>query len=331
MRAIHMTAPGGPEVLHAVTVDAPVISSPTQIKVRIRAAGINPVDAKVRSRALFYGAQPPAIIGCDLAGEVVAIGNAVTRFQIGDAIWACHGGLGREPGNYAEYTVLEQDRAEHKPTTTDFAHAAAGPLVLITAWEALFDQAGLQAGQSVLIHAAAGGVGHVAVQLAKIRGARVLATVGNDANADFVRGLGADEVVNYHSDDLAAAVADFTGGNGVDVCLDTVGPSTFRTSIPLIAHYGCLVTLLDPGSDLALGEARMRNLRIAFTLMLTPMLCDLADALAHHGEILRQCAQWIDAGQLKIHVSQRYPLEQAAAAHAAIETGHTRGKLVLET
>jgi len=330
MRAIEMTATGGPEVLRLNSqADEPQIVSPTQIKVRLRAAGVNPIDTKICARGLFYGAQPPAILGCDGAGEVVAVGDQVTRFHVGDAVWFCHGGLGREPGNYAEYTVLQQAEAEHKPATLDFTHAAAAPLVLITAWEALFDQADLAAGENLLVHAGAGGVGHVAIQLAKAHGARVITTAGSPGNADFVRSLGADEVIDYHAQDLAQAVHELTGGKGVEVCLDTIGAGVFRDSIGAMAPYGRLVTLLDPGTDLDLSQARSKNLKIAFTLMLTPMLADLAAARAHHGEILAECARLVDGGQLHIHVSREYPLEQAAEAHAAIAGGHTRGKLVL--
>jgi NADPH2:quinone reductase len=329
MKAIVMTAAGAPEVLQLQDVAEPIITRPTQIKVRLKAAGINPIDTKVRARGLFYGAQPPAILGCDGAGEVVEIGSAVRRFQVGDSVWFCHGGLGREPGNYAEYTVLEETEAEFKPGTADWPEAAAAPLVLITAWEALFDRGGLEEGQSVLIHAGAGGVGHVAIQLAKARGADVITTVSNDAKAAFVRALGADAVINYREQDLVAEVMRLTEGRGVDLAFDTVGPAVFEQTIPAVAHYGTLVTILEP-SGVALSEARMRNLTIAFTLMLTPMLRDLAEAREHHGEILRVCGEWMDADRLKLHVSERFPLAEAAAAHRLIGQGHVQGKLILE-
>lgn len=332
MHAIEMTAAGTPGVLRLNQQAAePQLATATQIKVRLRAAGVNPIDTKIRSRGLFYGAQPPAILGCDGAGEVVAIGDRVDRFKVGDEVWFCHGGLGREQGNYAQYTVVEQAQAEFKPDSLDFAHAAAAPLVLITAWEAMFDQAHLDSDETVLIHAGAGGVGHVAIQLAKAAGARVITTVGNPGNADFVRELGADEVIDYHAQDVAQRARELTGGHGVAVCLDTVGPQVFRQSIGAMAPYGRLVTLIDPGSDLDLSQARSKNLQISFTLMLTPMLLDLAGPRMHHGEILRECAELADSGDLDIHVSHIYPLAEAAQAHHAIETGHTRGKLVLTT
>jgi len=236
MQSIEMTATGSADVLRLNTqASEPQIERSTQIKVRLEAAGVNPIDTKVRTRGLFYSAEPPAILGCDGAGEVVAVGAQVDRFKVGDKVWFCHGGLGREPGNYAQFTVLEQAEAELKPASLDFSEAAAAPLVLITAWEALFDQARLSAGETVLIHAAAGGVGHVAVQLAKQHGARVIATVGNEENATFVRQLGADEVIDYRQQRLLEQVMAMTDGKGVQVGFDTVGPSVFRDTIPAMS------------------------------------------------------------------------------------------------
>ncbi|WP_133718012.1 zinc-dependent alcohol dehydrogenase family protein [Methylocaldum gracile] len=329
MKAILMTQPGLPDLLELRDIEEPSITEPSQIKVRLRAAGVNPVDTKIRRNGLFYPNPLPAVLGCDGAGEVVEIGGAVSRFNIGDSVWFCHGGLGGDQGNYAEYTVLDERWAAPMPQSLDFEHAAAAPLVLITAWGALYDRGRLQAGQTVLIHAAAGGVGHVAVQLAKLRDARVLATVGSAEKAELAKNWGADAAIDYRQEDFAQRVNELTDGQGADLVIDTVGPDVFRHSIDCTAHFGDLVTLLDPG-EISLQEARMRNLRIGFELMLTPMLRNLHEARDHHVEILQQCGEWIDQGVLDIHVSQVLPLEKAAAAHALIETGHTTGKIVLK-
>ena len=152
MKAMVMTAAGGPEVLELRDIPEPAIARPTQIKVRLRAAGVNPVDTKIRSRGLLVaGAELPAVLGCDGAGEVVAVGPLVTRFRVGDAVWFCHGGLGREQGNYAEYRVIEEWLAERVPAGLGFEEAAAAPLVLITAWEALCGRCCLQEAQTVLV------------------------------------------------------------------------------------------------------------------------------------------------------------------------------------
>jgi NADPH2:quinone reductase len=328
MKAIMMTAVGNPDVLELHDIDEPEISTATQVKVRLKAAGVNPVDTKIRHSGLLYDHPLPAVLGCDGAGEVIETGSAVSQFKPGDKVWFCHGGLGREQGNYAEYTVLDQRWVSLMPQTCSFAEAAALPLVLITAWGGLFDRGGLQAGQTVLIHAGAGGVGHVAIQLAKLKGARVLATVRSEQKAEFVKAMGADEAILYTQDGLADAVNELTGGKGADLVFDTVGAEVFKASIPATAHFGRLVTLLDPG-ELSLAEARMRNLLIGFELMLTPMLRDLPEARDKHVEILKQCAQWVDSGLLKTHISKQLPLAEAAKAHELIETGHSTGKIVL--
>ena len=330
MKAIEMRESGGPEVLELVERPMPTLSSPSGVLVRLKAAGVNPVDTKIRSRGTLIPPGLPAVLGCDGAGVVEAVGDAVTRFKPGDAVWFCHGGLGGPEGNYAQYALVDESLAERRPERLDFVQAAAAPLVLIPAWEALYDRANLSAGKSVLIHAGAGGVGHVAIQLARLAGARVAATVSTPEKAELAHALGAEYTINYRDEDLVEAVMDWTEGQGVDVVLDTVGPAVFRASIPAMAPYGDLVTILDPGTDIDFTEARSLNLRVSFELMLTPMLRHLPAARAHQGEILRRCADWLDEGKLRIHVSETFPLAGAADAHRRIEGGHTQGKLVLE-
>lgn len=328
MQALYMTACGGIDVLQPVNLPPPKVINPHEILVRVKAAGINPIDTKLRRNGLFFPDALPAILGLDGAGIVESVGEKVEHFRPGDAVWYCHGGLGDAPGNYAEYHLINQELVQFKPQTIDFIHAAAAPLVLLTAWESLFDRGQLRSEQTVLIHAGAGGVGHVAIQMAKLAGARVITTVSGTQKAEFVQELGADVVVNYRQHNWVQEVLDWTAGQGVDLALDTVGPAVFAASIPAVAHYGNLVTILDPGI-VDLKEARMRNLRIGLELMLTPMLRNLPSALAHQGEILRRCSEWIDADKLRIHVSEVFALEQAGLAHQLIEDGHVQGKLVL--
>jgi NADPH:quinone reductase len=328
MKAVLMTAVGDPDVLIFQDIAEPEITHASQIKVKLEAAGVNPVDTKIRRNGVFYGQALPAVLGCDGAGVVVETGTEASHFKVGDKVWFCHGGLGREQGNYAQFTVIDERWVSLIPKTFSFAEAAAAPLVLITAWGALFDRGGLQAGQTVLIHAGAGGVGHVAIQLAKQNGARVITTVSSAQKAEFVKSLGADEAIIYSQDGFANAVNVLTGGKGADLVFDTVGAAVFKESIPVTAHYGRLITLLDPG-EMNLGEARMRNLLIGFELMLTPMLRDLLEARDKHVEILNQCARWADKGLLKLHISKQFSLQEAAEAHKLIEAGPTIGKIVL--
>jgi NADPH2:quinone reductase len=235
MKAILMTAV---DVLQLQQVPTPKISQPHQVLVALKAAGVNPIDTKIRKRGTFYPEQMPAILGCDGAGIVEAVGAAVQDFRPGDEVYFCSGGLGRAgTGNYAEYALIEADYLAHKPKSLSFAEAAAVPLVLITAWEALYDRARLQSGQSVLIHGGAGGVGHVAIQLAKLKGAKVYTTVGNSDKERLVRQLGADYPILYKQTDFVAAILQETAGKGVDIAFDTVGGETFRQTCRAVRVY----------------------------------------------------------------------------------------------
>lgn len=324
-----MTAAGNPEVLQLQEVPDPAIQKDTEILVRLHAAGINPIDTKLRSRGTFYADQMPAILGCDGAGVVEAVGSGVQRFQVGDEVYFCQGGLGANIGNYAELIVVDERFVARKPASLSFAEAAAAPLVLITAWESLYDRGHLQAGQRVLIHAGAGGVGHVAIQLAKLQGANVCTTVSSEEKADFVRQLGADYPILYKQTDFVKATLDWSEGKGVDLAFDTVGGEIFSQTFPVVKLYGDIVTILEPDAKTNWKTARMRNLRISLELMLTPMLQGIVEEQQAQAKILEQCALLIDGGKLKINISQTFPLEEAAAAHQLIESGSTTGKIVL--
>ncbi|WP_204154641.1 zinc-dependent alcohol dehydrogenase family protein [Leptolyngbya sp. CCY15150] len=329
MKAVLMTAAGGPEVLCLGDVPMPILSQPTDVLVRLRAAGINPIDTKLRQRGTFYPDQMPAILGCDGAGVVEAVGAEVRSLTVGDEVYFCAGGLGSAPGTYADYTVVDERYLAPKPKTLSFAEAAAAPLVLITAWEALYDRARLEAGRSVLVQAGAGGVGHVAIQLAHLQGAKVCTTVSTADKADFVRQLGAELPILYPQTDVVQTVLDWTAGDGVDTSFDTLGGGILSQCFTATAIYGDVVTLLAPAADADWKTARDRNLRVSYELMLTPMLKNLTIALQDQAMILRTCARLIDQGSLKIHLSQTFPLAEASQAHALIEQGSTQGKLAL--
>jgi NADPH2:quinone reductase len=329
MRAVVMTAAGGPDVLEVRDLPAPAITRGTEMRVRLAAAGVNPVDTKLRSRGTLFPERTPTVLGCDGAGVVESVGPEVDRFAPGDAVYFCNGGIGGPTGNYAEYAVIDQRFAARKPERLSFAAAAAAALVLITAWESLHDRGRLARGQRVLVHAGAGGVGHVAVQLARLAGARVAATVGSAEKAELVQRLGAEHPILYRQADFAGEVLDWSDGAGVDLALDTVGGKTFADTFPAVKVYGDLVTLLQPPADVDWKVARNRNLRISLELMLTPMAEGLVEAQAHQAGILAQCATLIDEGELDIHLDRSFPLEQAAEAHRLIEAGGMTGKLAL--
>ena len=329
MKAAVMTSPGEADVLELRDIDKPRITQSTQLLVRLKAAGVNPVDTKLRRRGTYYPERLPAVLGCDGAGVVEAVGDSVRNYRVGDAVYFCNGGIGGEPGNYAEYTVVDESHVAPKPASLSFVEAAAAPLVLITAYEALFDRATVQKDQHVLIHAGAGGVGHIAIQLAKTAATRVATTVSSQDKAAFVTRLGADLPILYRETDFISACSDWTAGAGVDMALDTVGGAVFGATVPALRHYGHLVTLLEPAADMSWKEARLRNLTVSYELMLTPMLHDLQPARRHQANILAHGAQLFDSGQLRIQVADVFPLGEAARAHQLVEKGSMTGKAVL--
>jgi NADPH:quinone reductase len=324
-----MTAAGSSEVLQMQDLAAPEIQNNTDLLIRLKAAGVNPIDIKLRQRGTFFPNQMPAVLGCDGAGVVEAIGAGVRGFRIGDEVYFCNGGLGGAIGNYAEYKVVDERFVAHKPASLSFAEAAAAPLVLITAWEALRDRGRLTADQQVLVHAGAGGVGHVAIQLAKIVGAKVCTTVSSEAKAEFVYQIGADQAILYTQADFVKVAIDWTDGEGVDLAFDTVGGAVLSKSFAATRVYGDVVTILAADAQTDWKTARDRNLRVSFELMLTPMLRGMATAQQQQAKILQQCARLIDQGQLKIHLSHIFPLAEASQAHQLLETGSVTGKIVL--
>ncbi|MDQ6957989.1 MAG: zinc-dependent alcohol dehydrogenase family protein [Mariprofundaceae bacterium] len=325
-----MSKTGSPGVLEMRQIQKPVMTHPCDVLVHLKAAGVNPLDTKLRNSGTYAREQQEAILGCDGAGVVEAVGESVTRFKPGDAVYYCHGGIGLAPGNNAEFAVVPEWFLAEKPASLNFIEAAATPLVLITAWESLFDRARIQAGQKVFVHAGAGGVGHVAIQLARIAGCDVATTVGSDEKAAFVRRLGADHVINYRKQDVTQALLEWTDGKGVDVAFDTVGGGAFRQLISAVRVYGDLVTILQVPEDTDWKTVRLRNIRISQELMLTPMIMNLKNAAHHQSDILKRCAAYFDDGSLSVHVSHTLLLEQTADAHRLIEAAGMMGKIVLE-
>lgn len=330
MKAVVMTDPGAPEVLAVRDLPPPAVQGKRELLVRLKAAGVNPVDTKIRQRGAFRKGPGPHVLGCDGAGIVEQVGAGVSGFQPGDEVYFCDGGIGGARGNYAEYALVDELCVAHKPRSLSFVQAAAAPLVCIAAWEALHDRARLQPGQRVLVHGGTGGVGHIAVQLARVAGAHVCTTVGSAEKAELVGALGAELPILYQEHDFVQAVMEWTEGRGVDVALDTVGGETFSRTAEAVAYYGDLVTLLQPDAKTDWKAARFRNLRIGLVLMLSPMWFGLQAGRAHHATILEQCARLFDRDALRVEVHRTLPLQSAAEAHRLLESGAVVGKLVLE-
>ncbi len=329
MRAAVMTATGDASVLQLQDVATPELASPRDVRVRVLAAGINPVDYKLRTRGPFTGA-PPLILGWDAAGVVESVGSEVTRFGLGDEVYFCDGGFGAAQGTYAEFKVIQERYVAHKPAALTFAEAAAAPLVTITAWEALRERARIVPAQFVLVHGGAGGVGHLAIQIAALAGARVATTTSTAAKAELARDLGAELAIDYRNDDVAQAVRAWTGGAGADVVHDTVGGAAFAASFELVRPYGDIVSNLEPvWADGLVRTMNRRNLRVSFTFMPAPALFGWPEERERQRRILDSAATLFDDERLRVHVGATFPLERVADAHRALEAGHITGKAVL--
>jgi NADPH2:quinone reductase len=313
MKAMRITAFGGPEVFEAADVPRPV-AGPGQLLVRLLATSVNPVDYKIRRAGGWAGVKPPAVIGYDAAGLVETVGPGVTGFEPGAPVFYTPHIFGRA-GTYAEFQVVEADIVVAKPSNLSFLEAASLPLAGGTAWDAIVRLAAVKPGETVLVHAGAGGVGSLAVQLAHAAGARVMATA-SAGGAALVRSLGAEVAIDYRAEDFATAVLRETGGQGVEVAFDTVGGDTLARTIPVMRPYGRMVTCVSSTGDLS--AALSRNLTIHFEFL---------ERARHKMEALRVLAE---RGQLRPVVDAVLPLERVADAHRKIEAGGMRGKLVLQ-
>jgi NADPH:quinone reductase-like Zn-dependent oxidoreductase len=295
MRAISAQRAGGPEVLAEVELDRPA-PGPVEVLVRVHAAGVNPTDWKARARGGTHYADAPFVPGYDVSGVVEAVGPGVRMYRPGDEVFGMP--LFPRPARaYAEYVVAPPRHFARKPAGLDHVHAAALPLAGLTAWQSLVDFAGVRPGQRVLVHAAAGGVGHLAVQIAKARGAHVIGTA-SAAKHDFVRGLGADEVIDYTTVDFSEATGD------IDVVLDTIGGDYRDRSRSVLRDGGTYIALTSPGEE--------------DFLLVEP---DHAGMLA--------LVDLVGEGQLTVTIDSVFPLADAAKAHERGETGRARGKIVL--
>jgi NADPH:quinone reductase-like Zn-dependent oxidoreductase len=307
MRAIGQESLGGPEVLKVVEVDRPEPGA-SEVLVRVHAAGVNPTDRWNRATGGLLG-DSPVRLGWDVSGVVEAVGVGVTMFKPGDEVF----GMPRHPqaaGTYAEYVTSPARHLARKPAGLSHVEAAALPLAALTAWQALVETADVRPGQRVLIHAAAGGVGHLAVQIAKARGAYVIGTARSAKHA-FVLGLGADEIVDYTQVDFVSAVRD------VDIVIDAIGGDYGPRSLRTLRDGGIVVSLASPAEAYLASEAHALGLRAEFMIV-------EAD---HAG--MRAIAALVETGRLRVEIDTVLPLEQAAKAHEIGEAGRTTGKIVL--
>lgn len=325
MQAAVLETHAAPLRLQAMPVP---LAGPGEVLVRVRAAGLNPLDTKIRAGKAAHARHPlPAVLGIDLAGEVAAVGAGVEGFQVGDDVFGMTGGVGGVQGSLAEYAAVDARLLAHKPANLSMREAAALPLGFITAWEGLVDRAGVRPGQRVLVQGGAGGVGHLAVQLARARGAQVYATGSADQQA-IIEGYGA-VAIDYRTTEVADYVATHTGGDGFDIVYDTVGGATLDASFTAVRIYtGHVVSALGWGTH-ALAPLSFRGATYSGVFTLLPLLT--GEGRAHHGAILREAALLAEQGKLVPRVdSRRFGLAEAEQAYRSIEEGTPPGKVVVE-
>ena len=325
MQAMISKQAGAPLALENLPMPVPGAG---QVLVRIAASGVNPLDLKIAAGQAGHAKMPlPAVLGIDMAGVVQAVGEGVSGFQPGDEVFGMTGGVGGVQGSLAQYAAVDADLLAHKPLTASLREAAALPLVFITAWEGLVDQARVHAGQKVLVHGGAGGVGHVAVQLARAFGAEVFAT-GSAGQRAAIEGYGAT-FIDYRTESVADYVQQHTGGEGFDIVYDTVGGATLDASFAAARLYGGhVVSCLGWGTH-ALAPLSFRAATYSGVFTLLPLLS--GKGRAQHGAILREAARLVDAGKVRVQLDPaRYALADVTAAHAALSGGAARGKLVID-
>ena len=307
MKAIVVHEYGGPEALKLEDVPIPEPKE-NEILVKVIAAGVNSFDGVLRSGkyAKIFKMQLPWIPGYDIAGTVEKVGGKVSKFKVGDPVYAFISIP--SGGGYAEYALAKQNQVALKPATISSAEAAGVPSVALTAWQALVDKANVQSGQTVLIHGASGGVGLFAIPIAKIRGAKVIATAST-ANQDFLKQLGADVAIDYKTQKFEEIAKD------VDVVVDGVGGETLARSYPIVKKGGVLVSLVGRVDQAQLDKHGIRGVSLEAET---------------NGEQLAQIGRLIDEKKIKVIISETFPLADAAKAEAKADTGHARGKIVLK-
>jgi NADPH:quinone reductase-like Zn-dependent oxidoreductase len=306
MKAVRMHAYGEIDSLVYEEIARPEPAA-DEVLIRVHAAAVNPVDWKIVEGfgQGWLGHAIPHTLGCEVAGVVEAVGGGVEKFQPGDAVFG-YISLARE-GSYAEYAIAQESEVINKPAGLDFNSAAALPVGTLTSWQAIFDHAGLAAGEKILIHAAAGGVGSMAVQLAKARGAYVIGTASG-RNADFVKSLGADEVIDYTSEKFDEVVKD------VDVVFDLLGGESLSRSLAVLKPGGFIVSAVQPLDEVALQAHKVRGAMVA---------------AQPNAAQLEEVATLVEAGKVKSFVEKVLPLSEAKEALQLSKQGRTRGKIVL--
>ncbi|MEE4546619.1 zinc-dependent alcohol dehydrogenase family protein [Streptomyces sp. V4-01] len=325
MRALVLNQYGTP--MELTEIPTPV-AGPGQVLVAVHASGVNPLDTKIRAGKAAHAQRVlPAVLGLDLAGVVRTVGEGVQGFAPGDEVYGLTGGVGDLQGSLAQYAAVDARLLAPKPTSLTMRQAAALPLATITAWEGLIDRAAVTDGDRVLIHGGAGGIGHIAIQIARHHGAQVFAT-GSPRSLATIQELGATPI-DHTTTDVPHYVAQHTGGQGFDIIFDTVGGTTLDASFAAARTYtGHVVSALGWGTH-SLAPLSFRGATYSGVFTLLPLLT--GNGRTHHGEIMTHATTLADNGALTPRLDPRhYTLETATDAHTAVETGTAQGKIVID-
>ena len=298
-----------------------------EILIEVKATSLNPADFKLRTMDLGINPATPAILHMDVAGVVKEVGAGASNFKAGDEVYGCAGGVAALSGALADFMIADANLIAHKPKSLSFEDAAALPLVSITAWEALKEKTNLKSDDHILIHGGTGGVGHLALQLAKQIGATVSVTVSSDEKGQIAKDLGADNIINYRDEEVEAYVERLTGGAGFDVVFDTVGEAVLDQSFVAARNHGQVVTIISHNTH-DLSNMHMKSLSLHVVFMLLPMIT--GQDRARHGDILKNITDLVDAKNIKPLINDgRFTFAQANEAHALYGTGKHVGKIVL--
>ncbi|MFD0824317.1 zinc-dependent alcohol dehydrogenase family protein [Neobacillus sp. M.A.Huq-85] len=298
------------------------------VVIQVKATSVNPIDTKVRGGAVpAVAPEFPAVLHGDVAGVVVDVGEGVTEFKAGDEVFGCAGGFKGTGGALAEYMLADAQLLAPKPKNLTMSQAAALPLVTITAWESLYNRANVQNGQTVLIHAATGGVGHVAIQLAKLAGAKVFTTASSEEKLSIGKRMGADVAINYREQTVDEYVKEHTAGKGFDIVFDTVGGENLDRSFQAAATYGTVLAIAARSShDLSPLHAKALSLHITFMLLKVMN----KEQRQEYGKILREVSNLVEEGKLQPLVDERtFNFDQVKEAHSLLESNKAIGKIVL--
>lgn len=326
MRAMIIRKPGDYNVFEAAEMPDPTAGK-GQVRIQVKATSVNPLELKIREGAVAAGPDYPAILNADVGGIIDQVGEGVSHFKVGDAVIGCAGGLKGHQGALADYMLADERLITHAPNSISLEEASVLPLVFVTAWTALVERCNIQPGEKVLIHGGTGGVGHVAIQLAKARGAEVYTTVSSDKKAAIAKNLGADHVINYKQETVNDYVQRLTDGNGFSVVFDTVGGKTLDDSFVAASIKGRVVSINTRSThDLSILHSKSLTLHVVFRAL--PLLMGIG--IETERSKLAVLIQLIETGQLKPLLAEKsFGIHQVAAAHEYQDSGQAIGKILL--